>query len=153
MALEISGEEFEDIRDVFFGLDENVNGYLTCEEIKSFFVDSPTEMTNFCIRALQIEDNTQVEFLDFLEMYSLLIGKKGGSKAQINKMFRGLDENNDGFLSVDEVIHFCQWFFPQDTHGKNYADSMSVEDLIKSLDTNGDGRIEYQEFVDNFSSF
>ena len=110
-------------------------------------------MVDFCLRALQIDDDTQVEFLDFLEMYSILIGKKGSSKSQINKMFRGLDENNDGFLSVDEVLHFCQWFFPQDTNGRNYANNMSVEELIKSLDTNGDGRIEYQEFVDNYCNF
>ena len=147
MALEITGEEFENIRDIFCDLDENINGYLTCAEIKKCFIDAPQAMVDFCLRALQIDDNTQVEFLDFLEMYAMLLSKKGTSKAQIARMFRGLDENNDGFLSVDEVIHFTQWFFPEDGKITN------VDDIIKSLDTNGDGRIEYQEFVDNYCNF
>ena len=148
MALEITGEEFENIRDIFFDLDGNVDGYITYSELKGFFDGTPKGMCEFACRVLQVKEGSQIEFLDFLEMYSLLITKKGASNPQIKKMFRGLDENNDGSLSIEEVTHFCHWFLPDDKVVKK-----DIPDLVKSLDTNGDGKIHYQEFVDNYCNF
>ena len=148
MSLEITGEEFENIRNIFFDLDGNVDGYVTKKELEEFFKDAPKGLCEFAFRVLQVTENSQIEFLDFLEMYSLLISKKGKSKPQIKRMFRGLDENNDGFLSVAEVSHFCHWFLPD---GKVVKED--IPKLVKSLDTNGDGRVEYKEFVENYCNF
>lgn len=148
MALEINGEEFENIRDIFFDLDGNVDGFITYSELQNFFEDAPKGMCEFAMRVLQVNEDSQIEFLEFLEMYSLLITKKGTSKAQIKKMFRGLDQNNDGFLTIAEVTHFCHWFLPGDK-----VVNTDIPDLVKSLDTNGDGKINYQEFVNNYCIF
>lgn len=57
-------------------------------------------------------------------------------------MFDKLDANNDGFLSNDELRAGMQ-----DVAGIFHLDEPDVQNMMKACDVNGDGKIDYTEFV------
>jgi len=59
----------------------------------------------------------------------------------IEKEFDNADVNTDGFLSKEEIREML------DMH-----DETKVDALIKTMDTNNDGRVSYAEFASHFKS-
>ena len=57
-------------------------------------------------------------------------------------MFLQVDTSNDGFLSLDEIKQGMGKVL-----GSLQADSQDWIDLVEQLDTNGDGKIDYSEFI------
>ena len=147
MAIQLTGEEFELIRDTFVAIDKDGNGHLTYSELKQCFEDCEEGMVDFYLRILDVDGNGTVEFPDFLEMSAFLNSTKMPNESQIKQMFRGLDKDQSGTLSVDEIRQFCNMFSTLDT--TDVGDELEMDDLIRSLDTNGDGEINYLEFVKN----
>ena len=62
-------------------------------------------------------------------------------------MFLGLDKNKDGTISAYELSIFCKLFKPKETE----STGLSFSELLKKLDDNQDGKIDYNEFVNNYS--
>ena len=57
-------------------------------------------------------------------------------------MFLQVDTSNDGFLSLDEIKQGMGKVL-----GSVQADSPDWIELVEQLDTNGDGKIDYSEFI------
>ena len=66
------------------------------------------------------------------------------------QLFRGLDQANKGFISAEDIKRFCRIFKSVDDVP---YDEMKVDELIKMLDINGDGEINYNEFITNYYAF
>ena len=148
MAIQLTGKEFEHIRDVFVIIDKDGNGHLTYSELKQCFEDCDEGMINFYLKIMDVDGNGTVEFADFLEMSAFFDHNKRPNEWQIKQMFRALDKDNNGTLSADEIRQFCKMFSTLNT--VDVGDELSIEELIQSLDTNGDGEINYLEFVKNY---
>ena len=62
--------------------------------------------------------------------------------AELREMFTKWDTSNDGHLSVDELrenmSEICSVF---------NLDMPDAEKLMKAADTNGDGQVDYAEFI------
>ena len=67
---------------------------------------------------------------------------KAEELADVREMFIKLDKNNDGFLSLEELEAGMQ-----DLCAIFHIDEPDVRDMLRSADTNGDGRIDYTEFI------
>ena len=67
---------------------------------------------------------------------------KSEDLGEVRQMFLDLDTNNDGFLTLDELqagfTAIAQMFQMQE---------VDVERMMKACDANGDGRIDYTEFI------
>ena len=57
-------------------------------------------------------------------------------------MFLKLDTSQDGFLQVEELQKGMGNVF-----GMLHAESTEWQEMVHELDTNGDGKIDYQEFI------
>ena len=67
---------------------------------------------------------------------------KEDKTAKLRKKFDELDLNNDGYLSSEELkLAMEQIGFEMDKD--------ALEIMMKMADTNGDGKIDYKEFVEN----
>ena len=56
------------------------------------------------------------------------------------KVFKAFDLNGDGFLSKDEIKEAMQKM------GES-ADDDRVNEMLAEVDTNGDGKVDYEEFA------
>ena len=62
-------------------------------------------------------------------------------KENLAKIFKAIDKNGDGKLSLEEILDGYDQFF-----GKN-MDKTDIEKMFKSVDIDGSGFIDYSEFV------
>lgn len=58
---------------------------------------------------------------------------------ELGKLFRQLDENGDGVLSIDEIRKGLS-----QSSNSNFEE---VTKVINSMDTDGSGKIDYTEFL------
>jgi calmodulin len=149
MAIELTGEEFEMIRDAFLELDENGDRQITFLELKSAFTTLEEEMVEFYLRLLDVNDSGAVEFPEFLEMYAFLSLQRKPNQTQVKQMFKALDKRNTGSLLINDVKTFCKLF--SFDNWDNNTESI-IDNLFESMDTNGDGEINYLEFLENYEN-
>mmetsp|Transcript_344 Transcript_344/g.370 ORF Transcript_344/g.370 Transcript_344/m.370 type:complete len:85 (+) Transcript_344:1015-1269(+) len=55
------------------------------------------------------------------------------------KFFKSLDTDNDGSLSKEELINACKTL--------SIEDVSEIEKIISACDVDGDGKIEFSEFI------
>ena len=62
--------------------------------------------------------------------------------AEVREMFLKLDTDNNGFLTFDELEAGMQ-----DISQIFHLAEPDVRDMLRAVDVNGDGRIDYTEFI------
>ena len=83
-------------------------------------------------------------------MVAFLNLNKGITELKIKQFFRALDEDGNCVLSADEIRRFYKVVLTctcLDTHIPSNDD---IEKLISSLDCNGDGKIDCEEFIKGY---
>ena len=159
MAVHLSGEEFETIRDLFKILDEDGDGKITVTEFRNQLIERKKLKENeedvedyieFLLRIYDMDGNGSLEFPEFLQIHAFISYDVTPTTDYIKQLFKALDKENKGFLSVDDIKRFCRIFKTCD--GVPYEES-KADNLIKKLDINGDGEINYSEFMINYFQF
>ena len=85
------------------------------------------------------------EFEEFKKMMERREGGVGretadSKEAEIREVFHHFDEDDNGYISGEELRHIMT------SLGERMTDE-EVKELIQETDTDGDGRISYEEFV------
>ena len=159
MAVHLTGEEFENVRDLFKMLDKDGDGKITVSEFKEQVTESKKldgkekdveDYIEFLLRMYDMDQSGSLEFPEFLQIHAFVTYDINPTTDYIKQMFRALDKDNKGFVSVDDIKRFCRIFKTVD--GVPYDES-KANDVIKKLDLNGDGEINYSEFIINFFQF
>ena len=159
MAVHLSGEEFETIRDLFKILDEDGDGKITVTEFRNQLIEKKKLKENeedvedyieFLLRIYDMDGNGSLEFPEFLQIHAFISYDVTPTSDYIKQLFKALDKENKGFLSVDDIKRFCRIFKTCD--GVPYEES-KADNLIKKMDINGDGEINYSEFMINYFQF
>ena len=151
MALQLSGKEFEQIRDGFKEMDKDCDGVISMTEFKNCLMngtEDEDDAVEFYMKVYDLNKNGSIEFPEFLEVISYLRYKKKPNETQIKQMFTALDKNNKGLISVDDIKRFYKIFSSDDL-----PDDNSMNSLIQQLDLNGDGKINFSEFSANYKKF
>ena len=152
-------EEFETVRDLFRILDKDGDGKITVAEFKDQLIEKKKlnekekdveDYIEFLLRIYDMDGNGTLEFLEFLQIHAFISYDVNPTTDYIKQLFKALDKENKGFLSVDDIKRFCRMFKTCD--GVPYEES-KANDLIKKLDINGDGQINYSEFMINYFQF
>ena len=151
MSLQLSGKEFEEIRDGFKEIDKDGNGTISLSEFKECLLDGKEdedEAVNFYMHVYDLDQNGSIEFPEFLEIIAYFRYKKKPNQIQIKQMFRALDKNKQGVISSEDLKRFYRIFSSDDL-----PDESSLNLLIRQLDINGDGKISFTEFSKNYKMF
>ncbi|XP_075728385.1 calmodulin-like [Rhipicephalus microplus] len=103
------------------------------------FGENPTEaeLKNM-IAVLDVGGNGTVDFHEFAARVSAG-ALATPTEEEARKVFKQLDRDGNGFITADELRHFMIALGEQLPDGH-------VDKMIRDADTDGDGRISYDEF-------
>ena len=133
-AGQITDVEREAFKKAFDEFDVNKDGHITSSELKTVLKklgQNPTdqEIADF-IKACDVDKNGTIEFGEFCRY---LVDLR-------RKIFNEIDADGNGYITPEEV---CSGF-------KKFGVDLTMDDakaIVKGADTDGDGRVSYNEFV------
>ncbi|KFY83286.1 hypothetical protein V498_08181 [Pseudogymnoascus sp. VKM F-4517 (FW-2822)] len=91
------------------------------------------------INEVDADNNGTIDFPEFLTMMARKM-KDTDSEDEIREAFKVFDRDNNGFISAAELRHVMT------SIGEKLTDE-EVDEMIREADQDGDGRIDYNEFV------
>lgn len=136
-----SVQETKELREVFFSLDKNGDGHISKEELIQHF--SPTmgiipaeEEAEKILKQVDTDSNGFIDYTEFLKVN--LDSKVLLSDEHLKIAFALFDYDGDGKISPAELKKLLE--------GNRESDENLWTNIVKSLDANGDGEIDLQEF-------
>ena len=150
MAIQLTADEFTNIKKEFQELDRNGDGKISKSELERFFPENNEKMVEFIMRLMDLDSNGYIEFHEFLEMAAFWEFNKRISVQKIKQMFLALDRDGNNVLSFEEIKLFCDMIY------KANSDRPSYEELcqfVRTLDKNKDGVIDLNEFIEGYEKF
>jgi len=134
------GKEMEDkIRKQFCSLDTNRDGVLSAHELAPLLTQIGLTKQQSSLEAnkiLEMSGSGEIDFNDFAQIWQrrlLTINEE-----YIRSVFTLLDEDNNGTVDAAELTRVLEM--------NNEGDIARIEEIIKEVDTNGDGVLSFKEF-------
>jgi calcium-dependent protein kinase len=132
----VENSHFEQLRDVFMHIDKNGDGFLSIEEVKQAaerfeFMINPDEVIKMC----DVDKNGYINYSEFLA--ATVNRSTAYSRKNLQNAFRRFDRNGDGKIDLGEL---------KEALGTQNCDTM-FQLMIEEADLNGDGVIDFDEFV------
>ena len=149
MASHLSEKEISDLKRDFLDLDEDGSGEINVNELKNILKDPRLKMSEDDIAALiaefDIDGSGTIDICEFLILMGnrknkQLIHKAIILRSAIRKAFKQFDRDGNGYITKKEFKTVMR----RRTAGVTDA---QIDAMIKDADRNGDGKIDYDEFV------
>ncbi|XP_024401417.1 calcium-dependent protein kinase 26 [Physcomitrium patens] len=140
IAESLSEEEIAGLKEMFKMMDADNSGSISYEELKEGLKKVGSILKEEDMRQLMdaadVDGNGTIDYGEFLAA-TLHLNKIERDENML-AAFSYLDKDKSGYLTVDEVQHALAEFRMGD---------LSVDELLREVDQNNDGRIDYAEFV------
>ncbi|KAG6699280.1 hypothetical protein I3843_08G059700 [Carya illinoinensis] len=140
IAERLSEEEIGGLKELFKMIDTDNSGTITFEELKEGLKRVGTELMESEIKSLMeaadIDNNGSIDYGEFLA--ATLHMNKMEREENLIAAFSYFDKDSSGYITIDELQQACKEFGLGDVH---------LDDIIKEIDQDNDGRIDYGEFA------
>nr|UWM40660.1 Nod Kinase-EF hand 2 [Arachis hypogaea subsp. hypogaea] len=142
IADHLSVEEVEIIKDMFTLMDTNKDGRVTYEELKAGLRKVGSQLAEPEIKLLmEVADVDGNGILDYGEFVAVTIHlQKMENDEHFRKAFKYFDKDSSGYIEFGELQEALA-----DESGETDHDVLN--DIMREVDTDKDGRISYEEFV------
>merc|ERR1711865_1287891 len=143
IASQLGEEQIKTLRDTFMKLDSNGDGKMTVAELKEGISKAGLKEIPPDLKAIMDDiDADGSGEIDYTEFLAATLDKKTYMQEDVCwNAFKNFDRNNDGKISQEELKIVLG-----DTSVQNVC-SAEVAEILKSYDGNGDGVIDFQEFM------
>ncbi|KAG6073510.1 hypothetical protein E4U30_005574 [Claviceps sp. LM220 group G6] len=143
MADSLTEEQVSEFKEAFSLFDKDGDGQITTKELGTVMRSlgqnpSESELQDM-INEVDADNNGTIDFPEFLTMMARKM-KDTDSEEEIREAFKVFDRDNNGFISAAELRHVMT------SIGEKLTDD-EVDEMIREADQDGDGRIDYNEFV------
>ncbi|XP_047321759.1 calcium-dependent protein kinase 26 [Impatiens glandulifera] len=140
IAERLSEEEIAGLREMFISMDTDNSGAITFDELKAGLRRYGSTLKDTEIRdlmdAADVDNSGTIDYGEFIAATIHL--NKLEREEHLMAAFGYFDKDGSGYITVDELQHACI---------EHNMTDVFLEDIIKEVDQDNDGKIDYQEFV------
>ncbi|GMY28175.1 calcium-dependent protein kinase 29 isoform X2 [Fagus crenata] len=140
IAENLSEEDIKGLKQTFNNMDTDKSGTITFEELKTGLSRLGSKLTETEIK--QLMDATDVDkngTIDYTEFITATMHRHRLEKEEhLFKAFQYFDKDGNGFITRDELRQAMTQY--------GMGDEASIDEVIEDVDTDKDGRINYEEF-------
>ncbi|XP_020205845.2 calcium-dependent protein kinase 11 [Cajanus cajan] len=140
IAERLSEEEIGGLKELFKMIDKDNSGTITFEELqeglKSVGCDLMESEIKSLMDAADIDNNGTIDYGEFLA--ATLHLNKMERENNLVAAFAYFDKDGSGSITIDEIQQACKDFGLGD---------VQLDDMIKEIDQDDDGKIDYAEFA------
>lgn len=138
-GLGFTGEQLAKFRQFFALHDVNKDGSISCDELlplmESLGLKTGRKHVEAFLKSVDTDNSGTIDFGEFLNVIATRMKLE-----PIRKMFQSMDKDGDGYLTLAELragLHELN---------ENVTEA-DVAKFIDDTDSNGDGRVDYNEFA------
>ncbi|WCJ28569.1 Calcium-dependent protein kinase family protein [Euphorbia peplus] len=140
IAESLSEEEIAGLREMFKAMDTDSSGAITFDELKAGLRRYGSTMKDTEIRdlmdAADVDNSGTIDYGEFIAATVHL--NKLEREEHLVAAFQYFDKDGSGYITVDELQQAC---------AEQHMTDVFLEDIIREVDQDNDGRIDYGEFV------
>ncbi|XP_050089632.1 calmodulin [Anopheles aquasalis] len=145
----ISKHQMREFREAFRLFDKDNDGSITKEELgtvmRSLGQFARVEELQEMLLEIDVDGDGNVSFEEFVDIMSNMTDTVAETSAdqeerELRDAFRVFDKHNRGYITASDLRAVLQCL------GED-LDEEEIEDMIKEVDVDGDGRIDFYEFV------
>ena len=139
----LTEDKINEFKEAFEIFDKDKDGYITTKELGDIMKNlgqtpSEAEMQDM-INEVDIDGNGTIDFKEFLVLMARKM-RDNDSEEELIEAFKVFDRDGNGLISNVELQHVMT------SLGENVTMD-EVDEMIKEADLDGDGYINYEEFV------
>ncbi|KAL4237939.1 hypothetical protein ACF0H5_002649 [Mactra antiquata] len=139
----LTEEQIGEFKEAFSLFDKDGDGRVTSKELGTVMRSlgqNPTESELLdMVNEVDTDGNGNIDFPEFLTMMAKKM-KETDSELEIREAFKVFDKDGNGFISSTELRYVMT------NLGEKLTDE-EVEDMIREADADGDGQVNYGEFL------
>ncbi|XP_063698281.1 calmodulin-beta-like [Culicoides brevitarsis] len=144
MPFPINKDTLENYQKSFILFDKNGDGEIDVKELvqlmRAIGQNPSIAQAENMIFEIDIDGTGTINFEEFITLMERFGKDQKETELQLRSAFQVFDKNKDGFISVHELKEILM------NLGEKMTDN-EFEDLIAEADVDGDGRIDYEEFI------
>ena len=130
-------------KEAFELIDKNKDGQITLDELKNFFIGLKENISNAdlqdMINEADVEGNGTISFEGFIALMERNL-RNEEVEEEIIETFKKFDQDNNGLIGPEDIYNLLHSFNQDITISE-------AEEMIKNVDIDDDGLVNYQEFV------
>jgi len=144
----VTPEFREELKEAFKIFDKDGDGKITADEVESLIKNLASSQGGANDRASREDAQEMIAkvdkdgdgTIDFEEFVILMASSKSSPDEEMLAAFKVFDEDGSGTITLDELRKVMKKL------GERVTEEQ-LKDMIKAADSNGDGLIDYNEFV------
>ncbi|XP_059315358.1 calcium-dependent protein kinase 17-like [Lycium ferocissimum] len=137
----LSEEEIMGLKQMFKSMDTDNSGAITLEELKQGLAKQGTKLSDYEIQQLMeaadADGNGTIDYEEFIT--ATMHMNRMDKEEHLYTAFQYFDKDNSGYITVEELEQALRDF--------GIDDGKDIKDIVAEVDSNNDGRINYDEFA------
>lgn len=140
IAENLSEDEIKGLKAMFTNMDTDKSGTITYEELKTGLARLGSKLSEAEVKdlmdAADVDGNGTIDYIEFIT--ATMHRHKLERDEHLFKAFLYFDKDRSGFITRDELELAMKEY--------GMGDDASIKEVIAEVDTDNDGRINYEEF-------
>ncbi|XP_039053724.1 calcium-dependent protein kinase 33-like [Hibiscus syriacus] len=140
IAENLSEEEIKGLKAMFTNIDTDNSGTITYEELKEGLARLGSKLNEAEVKQLMeaadVDGNGTIDYIEFIS--ATMHRHRLERDEHLYKAFQHFDKDNSGFITMDELEAAMKEY--------GMGDEANSKQIISEVDTDNDGRINYDEF-------
>ncbi|KAL6524864.1 Calcium-dependent protein kinase 29 [Orobanche minor] len=141
IAENLSDEEIKGLKQMFNNIDTDGSGTITYDELRTGLSKLGSKLSQSEIQQLMeaadVDKNGTIEYIEFIT--ATMHRHRLDKDENLYKAFRHFDRDNNGHITRDELRQAMTQY--------GMGDEATIDEVLDDVDTDKDGRINYDEFV------